>query len=274
MNLTLPPLHQALGRHAFASPAFRVEFAELFQQLDQVQAELSEISGRSPAAAKSLGDKAKAMAGQVMQAAQSQHLSLRQSSLFGTLGKAVYDKHEAESGPQELVKPIADSVARLAILDSDLDGLSANKDGSWITPKRLAISIGAAACVLLLILMLRMDRGGILGVSNTEADIKKGARPMEVQLIDSEIPEVPGTVTDYDRGFVEGQALGDTYMQKYRSWPKGQTNAMTDVMQVQLQRFTEMYELQTKFDRDPSDIDKSHGQMDGFRMAIQESGVK
>ncbi|MFO1043296.1 MAG: DUF4339 domain-containing protein [Planctomycetaceae bacterium] len=171
MNLTLPALYQALGRHAFSSPDFRAEFAELFQQLDQVQAELLGISGRSPAMAKSLGDKAKAMAGQAMQAAQSQKVSLWQSSLFGALGKAVYDKHDAASGPQELVKPIADTVARLAILDSDLDALSATKNGSWITPKRLAITVGTAACVLLAILLLRMDRAGILGVSKSEADI-------------------------------------------------------------------------------------------------------
>ena len=182
MNLTLPPLYQSLGRDAVTSPEFRAEFAEQFQQLDQVQAELSEISGRSPAAAKSFGDKAKAMAGQAMQAAQSQKLSMRQSSLFGTLGKAMYDKHEDASGPQELVKPIADTVARLAMLDSELDGLSATKDGSWITPKRLAISIGAAACVLLLIFML-MLRGGS-SHSLPVLDFSKGPNGEEVVKVE------------------------------------------------------------------------------------------
>lgn len=153
-NLTLPPLYQALGRHAFSSPDFRAEFAELFQQLDQVQTEQSEIRGRTLVTTKSFGDKAKAMAGQAMDAAQSQKLSLRQSSLFGTLGKAVYDKHEAASGPQELVKPIADTVARLAMLDSELDGLSSSKDGSWITPKRLAIAVGGIGCLAMLLFVL------------------------------------------------------------------------------------------------------------------------
>lgn len=154
INLTLPPLYQALGRHAFSSPDFRAEFAELFQQLDQVQTEQSEIRGRTPVATKSFGDKAKAMAGQAMDAAQSQKLSLRQSSLFGSLGKAVYDKHEAASGPQELVKPIADTLARLAMLDSELDGLSSSKDGSWITPKRLAIAVGGIGCLAMLLFVL------------------------------------------------------------------------------------------------------------------------
>ena len=370
VNLTLPSLYQSLGRHAFSSPDLRAEFAELFQQLDQVQAEQSEIKSRTPVATKSLGDKAKAMAGQAMDAAQAQKLSLRQSSLFGTLGKAVYDKHEAASGPQELVQPIADAVAKLAMLDSELDGLSTSKDGSWITPKRLAISVGTAACLLFAILLLRMDRGAIHGDSRTGADItisatdlytayktdaqaadlrfkgkrlavsgdvgtrddnprnipntilfglkgsseknefiacyftpeserifhrldaepmppiigtcqgaatseygKKGARPMEVRLIDCEIPEVPGTITPYDRGFAEEKTLGDAYMKKYRSWPKGQDNAMTKVMEVQLQRYTEAYEAKEKHGR-PSDADYAQGEMEGFRMAIQESGVK
>ncbi len=154
VNLTLPPLYQALGWNAFSSPDYRAEFAELFQQLDQVQAELSEISGRSPAAAKSFGEKAKAMAGQAMQAAQTKQLSLRQSSLFGTLGKAVYEKDEAASGPQELIKPIADTVARLAMLDSELDGLSVSKEGSWISPKQLAIAVGGIGCLALLLFVL------------------------------------------------------------------------------------------------------------------------
>ena len=73
---------------------------------------------------------------------------MRQSSLFGTLGKAMFDKHEAASGPQELVKPIADCVARLAMLDTELDALSASKDGTWITPKRLAIAAVAGLFIV------------------------------------------------------------------------------------------------------------------------------
>ncbi len=157
VNLTLPSLYQSLGRHAFSSPDFRAEFAEVFQQLDQVQAEQSEIKGRTPVATKSFGDRAKAMAGQAMDAAQAQKFSLRQSSLFGTLGKAVYDKHEAASGLQELVKPIADTVARLAMLDSELDSLSTNKEGSWITPKRLATAVGVAIVLTVLVLVVKRE---------------------------------------------------------------------------------------------------------------------
>ncbi|MFO1043297.1 MAG: hypothetical protein U0941_16000 [Planctomycetaceae bacterium] len=96
---------------------------------------------------------------------------------------------------------------------------------------------------------------------------------MEVQLIDCEIPEVSGANTPYDRGFAEGKTLGDSYMEKYRSWPKGQKNGMTEVMQVQLQRYKEGYEAQEKYGR-PSDVDHSRGLLDGFRTAIRKSGVE
>lgn len=181
-TLTLPPVYQALGRHAFSSPVYRAEFLELFQQLDQVQEEQSDIKERTPLETKSFGDKAKAMAGKAMDAAQTQKLLLRQSSLFGSLGKAVYDKHESESGPQEFEKPIADALARLAMLDSELDTLSASKDGSWITPKRTAIAIGATMSGLLLIFML-MWKGGS-SHSPPVLDFSKGPNGEEVAKIE------------------------------------------------------------------------------------------
>lgn len=189
INLALPPLYQALGRQAFSTSDFRAEFAELFQQLEKVQLELSENSAKPIAEAKGFGDKAKALAGQAMQSAQAQKLSLRQSSLFGSLGKAVYDKHQDASGPKELVKPISDTLARIELLDSDLNALSTNKDGSWITPKRMAISVGATACVMLLIFFL-MARGGsasytqrILDLTDAQkkefgVSVPKGAKPL------------------------------------------------------------------------------------------------
>jgi len=210
MNLTLPSLYQALGRNAFSSPEFRAEFAEVFKQLDKVQAELSEIGSRIPEATKSFGDKAKAMAGQAVQAAQTQKLSLQQLLLFGSLGKAVYEKHEAASGPQELFKPVAETVARLAILDGELNALSASKNGSWITPKRLAISVGAAACVLLVMyfMMMRGESSSytqrVLDLSAAQkkefgVNIQKEARPLFT----------PGSTEDFIQSLTMFKFLGN-----------------------------------------------------------------
>ena len=63
-------------------------------------------------------------------------------------------------------------------------------------------------------------------------------------------------------------------MQKYRSWPKGQKNGMTEVMQDALGKFTEIYEAKAKYGTVPSDADKAQGYIEGFRTAIRESGVK
>jgi len=157
VNLTLPSLYRSLGRHAFSSPDFRAEFPELFHQLDQVQAEQIKIKSQTSVEAKSFGDKAKAMTGQAMDAAQSQKLSFQQSSLFGALGKAVYDKHGGVIEPQELVKHIADTVARLTMLDIELHALSSSRDGSWITPKRLAIAVVVAIILTILVLVVNRE---------------------------------------------------------------------------------------------------------------------
>jgi hypothetical protein len=194
VNLTLPSLYQALGRHAFTSPAFRAEFAEVFQQLDQVQTEQAEVKGRTPVETKSLGDKAKAMAGQAMDAAQTQKLSLRQSSLFAALGKSVYDKHEAASGPQELVKPIADSVARLAILDTELDALSSSKDGTWITPKRLVIVVGVAIVLTVLVFVVKRENPRYAETPQTDRGVGQATKSARLSdaLTQDYFPMSPG----------------------------------------------------------------------------------
>jgi hypothetical protein len=151
ISLTLPSLYQALGRHCFSSQDLRAEFAESFQQLDNLNSELSKIANQTHGTAKSVGEKAKAMAGKAVQAAQSKQLSLRQSYSFGTLGKRVYDKHEAQCGPPELVRPIAEALSRVATLDDEISFLSALKTGSWITPKRTAITAVVLVVFLLLI---------------------------------------------------------------------------------------------------------------------------
>lgn len=229
-TLTLPPLYQALGRYAYSTPDYRAEFAELFQQLDQVQKDQSDIKGRTPVETKSFGDKAKAMAGKAMEAAQSQKLSLRQTSLFGSLGKSLYEKHKEQSGQQELIKPIAESLARLATLDSELNALSAPKDGSWLTPKRIVIAIAATSIVVLLSFFM-MGRGEsnsytqrVLDLTSSEmkefgVSIPKGAKPLftpgstEDFIQSLTLFKVAGNVASFNNHTILGngaRAWGDT----------------------------------------------------------------
>lgn len=151
-TITLPALYQPLGKHCYESQQHRAEFTDLFQKLDVVRSQLGTIatSTEGKHTPQSLSDKAKATAGKAMQAAQSQKLSMQQSSLFGALGKAVYEAHGENSGPSNLTGPIAASVARLAELDADISRLSSEGKGSWITPKRLAIAGAVVVCVSVL----------------------------------------------------------------------------------------------------------------------------
>ena len=165
-TITLPSAHRALGQESFATRKQQAEFPELFQQLDSIQNELAGIANQQAAhpAPQSFGDKAKATAGKAMQAAQSQKLSMQQASLLGSLGKAVYEKHQTTSGTHQVVDPIRDALARLSTLEAEIADLSSQGKGSWITPKRLAVG-GVVAIPLVL---LSVFAGG-LGSKNHES---------------------------------------------------------------------------------------------------------
>ena len=153
-TITLPAAYRPLGKYCHESQQYRAEFSDLFQQLDAIKTKLAAITAKQnekPSTPQSVTDRAKATAGNAMQAAQSQKLSMQQSSLFSTLGKAVYEKHANQSGPASVTAPIAGSLARLAAVDSDIARHSSAGKGSWITPKRLAIAGGLAACLLVVV---------------------------------------------------------------------------------------------------------------------------
>ncbi|MGE3408676.1 MAG: GYF domain-containing protein [Pirellulales bacterium] len=159
-TITLPAQYQPLGKHCYESQQHRSEFADLFQKLDAVRSQLAAIvtTSEGKSTPQSLGEKAKATAGKAIQAAQSQKLSMQQSSLFGALGKAVYEAHGESSGTPNLTAPIAASLSRLADLDADISRLSSEGKGSWITPKRLAIAGAVAACFLIVAVIGKSGR--------------------------------------------------------------------------------------------------------------------
>jgi len=160
-TITLPAQYQPLGKHCYELQQHRTEFSDLFQKLDAIRSQLANIakSSEGKPTPQSLGDKAKATAGKAMNAAQSQKLSMQQASLFGALGKAVYEAHGNNSGPSNLTTPIAASLSRLAVLDADISRLSSEGKGSWITPKRLAIAGAVAACLFVVAVMKEVQKG-------------------------------------------------------------------------------------------------------------------
>jgi hypothetical protein len=61
---------------------------------------------------------------------------LKASQSFGKLGEAVYEKHGEQSGPAELLLPIAHARSRLAELDTEIRQLSQAKLGQRLKPQR------------------------------------------------------------------------------------------------------------------------------------------
>ncbi len=167
-SLTLPSLYQALGRHCYSSQQYRDEFTELFQKLDQIQSSITEIASREQPTTKTLGDKAKAIGGQAMQAVESKKLSLRLSSLLGSLGQVVYEKHGEKSGPQDLAKPIHDTLTRISTLDHELKTLSTTESGLGVNAKQTVMGILFHPAIALLSMLMCFPIGLILVWKNPE----------------------------------------------------------------------------------------------------------
>lgn len=151
---TVPKLYSALGKYGLTVPKYRTEFPDSFKELDQVQNELDQTGGQTRATIKTISEKAKAAVGKAVQLAQSAKLSLRQRSLLAGLGKTIYERHQGNSGPENIVEPIQDALDRLETLNNQNAALTEAAKGSWITPKRLVV-VGAIAASLFVMLGIR-----------------------------------------------------------------------------------------------------------------------
>ena len=76
---------------------------------------------------------------------------MRRNSLFGELGKGVFNKHSQNNGLAKFIKPIAEALVQVATLDREIEGLSEASKGSWLTPKRIITFLGVSAALLLVI---------------------------------------------------------------------------------------------------------------------------
>ena len=151
VNLTLPAAYQALGKHVHAAGVLRDEFGDLFHKIDGL---LKDIEAHSVATPKAEGfaEKARATAKAAQDLAQVQSLKLKLSRTFADLGKAAFEKHGEESGPAEVVHPVAIARTRLEKLDAEIARLSQAQPGQVLTPKRIAIGGFAIAALAVLLL--------------------------------------------------------------------------------------------------------------------------
>ncbi len=172
VNVSLPAVYQALGRHIHGEGRFRDEFPEIHKQIDGLLAEIAKLQTQAANAPKAegLSAKAKALANTTKDIAQTQAVKLKLNHAFAELGKAVFEKHGNESGPEAVVRPLLAYRARVEKLDSEIKGLSQSQPGQIVTPKRLAIGgVCVAAAVVLLLLRSVFSAAG-----SSQSEVARG----------------------------------------------------------------------------------------------------
>ena len=159
VNMTLPAAYQALGKQVHDADRYRDEFTELFQKIDGLQADMAAL--RTPEEkTEGFAAKAKAAAKTASDVAHLQPLKMKVNHAFTELGKAVFEKHGAESGPEEVVRPVLNCRTRLAKLDLEIGQLSQSSQGNVITPKRIAVAGVVVAAVVALFAVYGLFVGG------------------------------------------------------------------------------------------------------------------
>lgn len=153
LNVTLPHHYHCLGKHLFGSRQYADEFATLHQNIDALLGQIKTLETRSANEPKAEGiaAKAKAAAKAAQDAVQAKTLKMKLGHALAELGKAAFEKHGEESGPEDLIRPIANAKSRAEQLATEMAQLSKAPAGQVLTPKRIAIGAFAVACLLLLL---------------------------------------------------------------------------------------------------------------------------
>ena len=160
LNVTLPHHYQALGKHLYGHRQYADEFASLFQNIDALAAQIKTLQSRpaNEPKAEGIAAKTKAAAKAAQDAVQGKTLKLKLGHALAELGKAAFEQHGEGSGPEELIRPIANAKSRADQLAAEIAQLLKVPAGQILTPKRIAIGGVAVVCILLLAIGLS-DRG-------------------------------------------------------------------------------------------------------------------
>jgi hypothetical protein len=161
-TVSLPSSFYELGKWCYQQRSFEADFVDLFAGVDQIAKALianKKGAAGSPSPQPSFADRAKALAEQGMQAANAQKLGVQQRLALSRLGKAIYEKHGAQAGPENLTKAIEASIARLATVEQDLSKNLANAGGK----KRVGWIAAGALCACVLVGSLVFDRSAGAG---------------------------------------------------------------------------------------------------------------
>ena len=192
VTLTLPQAYAALGKAVYPGRQFHADFPELYAEMDRLseeQSRLSESQGHAASSSGSLAGRAQQMLSNAKDAATATTLSVQVQRAATKLGEAVFGKHGGSSGDPAIVKPIADHVARLSRLDSEIASVSKSlkADGNhFLGKKRLLLIAGGVGLVALTAVVLlkggrSLSSDGEQGAA-TVASLPSSAKAVEVAL--------------------------------------------------------------------------------------------
>lgn len=155
----LPAAYGALGLDIHASGRFRDEFPELYNGIEEADRRGEQATPPRPpdGRAKGLADRAAEAASGVRATAQAKALSMKKESLLRRLGESAHGRHREASGPEHLIRPIAEALSSIESLDDEMGRLAGVGRGTWITPYRV---LGASAVVGLALLALAARKPG------------------------------------------------------------------------------------------------------------------
>lgn len=114
-QITLPKAYLALGKKLFDEGRFKDEFADLFQRISAINAEIDTVksSANERPQATDLKGKLQSGAASLLAHGQGAKLGLQRDSQLRALGKKAFESHGTEAGIPDVVSPIREALDEL-----------------------------------------------------------------------------------------------------------------------------------------------------------------
>lgn len=133
-QITLPKAYLALGKKLFDEGRFKEEFADLFQRISVINAEIDKVMSGANERPQATDLKGKLQSGAASLLAQGQaaKLSLQRDSQLRVLGKRAFELHGSEAGTPDVVSPITEALDELQKIDARIaESSSGEKVPLW-----------------------------------------------------------------------------------------------------------------------------------------------
>lgn len=119
-QITLPKAYLALGKKLFDEGRFKEEFADLFQRISVINAEIDKVMSGANERPQATDLKGKLQSGAASLLAQGQaaKLSLQRDSQLRALGKKAFELHGSQAGTPDVVSPITEALDALQKIDA------------------------------------------------------------------------------------------------------------------------------------------------------------